>query len=353
MLLRAAVLLVMSVLVWPASVLACSCGRQANDLHEALKSAREKAHAIFRGRVIGIEPVYSTTDSKYLLRHRVTFEVSETFKGKVAPRQIVTTYRPDGLACGYLFHEGVEYLVYAGAYEQAGLETSMCSRTQPAKEARVELDSLRSGRLPQRPVALRREVVKCTGCDVHTVAPVLVCGGAESCGAPVSPKVAAAALREGRPFWAYEKRETAGETKVYGMASDGRAFQLVQRPAHAAQEACTQRVHRRWCERLSVATGTSGVRPAVACIGSTSDELLCDETTTRRTSWGPMESPTQARCDWASADTPLCQFDHDPVPLEPGRATSSGMACTPGYLLLLHRCRVVPDAAKLPTGGGP
>lgn len=181
MCLRVAVLLVISILAWPTGALACSCELQPKDMHEALKSAREKADAIFHGRVAGIEPVYAAPGSKRLRLHRVTFKVTETFKGTVAPQQVVTTYRPDGIGCGYLFEEGAEYLVYARADAPAGLETSMCSRTQPADKARLEFNSLRSGVLPSRPVALRRKLVRCTECDVHTVSQALVCGGAESC----------------------------------------------------------------------------------------------------------------------------------------------------------------------------
>ncbi|MFY0569017.1 hypothetical protein ACN28E_35065 [Archangium lansingense] len=349
MCLRVAVLLVISLLAWPTDALACSCELQPKDLHEALKAARKKADAIFRGRVVGIEPEYAAPDSKRLRLHRVAFEVTETFKGRVAPRQVVTTYRPDGIGCGYLFEEGIEYLVYAGTGAPAGLETSMCSRTQPADEARIELDSLRSGALPSRPVALRRKLVSCTECDVHTVAQALVCGGAESCELSASPKEAAAALREGRPFWSFERRESSSVSKVYGVASDGRAFKLEQRPHYAAEEKCMQRVHRRWCERLSVTPDAHGGRPDVACIGPASDELLCDETTTRRSSWGPVESPLRADCEWTRVDSARCALDAEPAPLAPGgQATRPGMVCTPEYLSPEYQCRIVPDAALEP-----
>lgn len=348
---RVTVLLVIGLLAWPMGALACSCELQPKDLHEALKSARDKADAIFRGRVARIEPVYAAPGSNRPRLHQVTFAATETFKGKVAPQQVVTTYRPDGIGCGYLFEEGVEYLVYAHADTPAGLATSMCSRTQPAGTAPLELHSLRSGVLPSRPVALRRKRVSCTGCDVETVARALVCGGAKSCESSASPKEAAVALREGRPFWSFERRESPDVSKVYGVALDGRTFKLAQQPHRGAEEKCMQRVHRRWCEGLSATPGAQGGRPDVACIGPTSDELLCDETATRSSSWGPVESPRRADCDWTLVDTPRCELAPEPAPLEPGgRTTRPGMLCTPGYFSSQYQCRLVPDAALEPPG---
>jgi len=104
--LRVAVLFVIGLLTWPTGALACGCELQPKDLHEALKSAREKADAIFRGRVTHIEPVYVAPSSNRPRLHQVTFEATETFKGKVAPQQVVATYRPDGIGCGYLLEEG-------------------------------------------------------------------------------------------------------------------------------------------------------------------------------------------------------------------------------------------------------
>ncbi|WP_143177557.1 hypothetical protein [Cystobacter ferrugineus] len=346
--LRIAALLVVGFLAWPSGALACSCEQQPNELHEALRSAREKAAAIFVGRVAAIEPVYQSPDSKRLRLHRVTFEDIEVLKGKVAPRQVVTTYRPDGIACGYLFEVGVEYLVYARADEPSGLETSMCSRTQPARRASVEIDSLRIGAPPLRPVALRRKRVSCTECDVFSVAPALVCGGAERCDSS-GVREAAKALHEGRPFWALERRHGHGEIKAYGVALDGRMFELVQQPYFGAEEDCMQRVLRRWCERLSVEPDPQGWRPAVTCVGPASEEFVCDETTTRRSSWGPVESMLGARCDWDRADAPFCSLDEEPASSDPGgQATSPGLLCVPFMGPPRHRCWLVPDVAITP-----
>jgi hypothetical protein len=75
--------------------------------------------------------------------NKTKFTVKEVFRGDVEPEVDVYT-RSGGGTCGYRFRPGFPYLVYA--YRHKGrdrLETSSCSRTRPAFDAKLELPYLR------------------------------------------------------------------------------------------------------------------------------------------------------------------------------------------------------------------
>ncbi|QRN98687.1 hypothetical protein JRI60_06470 [Archangium violaceum] len=340
MLSRVAVLLVLGLLAWPMGAWACSCSLEL-DVRDALETAREKAELIFRGRVDDIHEDFGE-DYQGPYVGRATFTVLETFKGKAAPKRVLSL--SDNM-CEYLFDKGVEYLVYASGSEKQGFGTSVCTRTQSARGASVEMESLRSGILPRRPVAMRRQHLSCTRCDVEAVARSLVCGDKAPC-EPSEGKTSEDALREGRPFWELAARDTREERAIFGVGLDGRAFQLVQRPNLDAEEACEQRVLRRGCERLSLEPAAHGAR--VTCTGPSEEEPLCDEKATRRASWGPVEAPPRGVCDWGRADAPRCEWDSETVPLAPGAPTRPGLVCTTGHRGNMVPCRVVPDAASTP-----
>ena len=343
---RAAVLLVFGILAWPLSAWACSCAMQV-DVRDALKGARERASHIFHGRVDDLQESFGE-DGEGPYVGRVTFTVLETFKGKAAPQRIL---RLSDNMCEYVFDKGVEYLVYAYGDEKKGFTTSVCTRTQPARGASAEMQSLRSGTLPRRPVAMRRQHLSCSRCDVEAVARSLVCGGKEPCG-PSNGKTSEDALREGRPFWELEAGDAWKERTSFGVGLDGRAFQLVQRPNLGAEEACEQRVLRRGCARLTLKLLGSGDR--VTCTGPSAEEPLCDEKATRRASWGPVEAPPRGVCQWSRTDAPRCEWDPETVPLAPGAPTRPGLVCTTGHRGNMFPCWVVPDAATPPaTTDGP
>ncbi|WNG17359.1 hypothetical protein [Cystobacter fuscus] len=257
-------------LAWISEARACSCGREPDD-RVAFQQARARASTIFRGRVEDLQRVGGEGRP---LEHRVTFTVTETFKGKARAQRLVTT-SVFGTACGYDFKMGVDYLVYAEGSESKGLSTHSCSRTRPADHAAVELDFLRGGASP----FLQRSKVRCTRCDLEVTARFLVCPGAGRC-EPLPEAEVAAALGASRPFWTREKaRAFPRGPIVSGVASGGRAFQLqLQRPSQA-DEACVHRVLRRWCERLVPGSETE---PGLKCVGQSHEESLCDEWATRR-----------------------------------------------------------------------
>ncbi|ATB39748.1 lipoprotein [Cystobacter fuscus] len=256
---------------WTSEARACSCGREPDD-RVAFQKARARASTIFRGRVEDLQPVGG---EGHPLEHRVTFTVTETFKGKARTQRTVTT-SVFGTACGYQFKKGVDYLVYAEGSESKGLSTHSCSRTRPADQAAAELDFLRGGASP----FFQRSKVSCTRCDLEATARVLVCPGAGPC-PPLPEAEVAEALAQARPFWTTPVKARAFPygPLVSGVASGGRAFQLELRQPSRAEEACVHRVLRRWCERLVPAR--SETEPGLKCVGPSGEETLCNEWITR------------------------------------------------------------------------
>jgi LPXTG-motif cell wall-anchored protein len=72
---------------------------------------------------------------------RVTFVVSDVWKGSVPSTAVITTMR-DSASCGYSFEQGQEYLVYATTNDAGEMEVSLCSRTQPLANANEDLAAL-------------------------------------------------------------------------------------------------------------------------------------------------------------------------------------------------------------------
>ncbi|OJH34926.1 hypothetical protein [Cystobacter ferrugineus] len=265
------VLVFLGPFAWTSEARACSCAREPDD-RVAFQKARARASTVFRGRVEDLQPVGGEGRP---LEHRVTFTVTETFKGKARAQRTVTT-SVFGTACGYQFEKGVDYLVFAEGSESKGLSTHSCSRTRPSDRAAVELGFLRGGTSP----FLQRPKVSCTRCDLEATARVLVCPGPGAC-APLPEAEVAAALAEARPFWTPVKARAFPQgPMVSGVSSGGRAFQLELHRPSRAEEACVHRVLRRWCERL--VPDRSEKEPGLKCVGRLSEETLCDEWITRR-----------------------------------------------------------------------
>lgn len=105
----------------------------------------EKATAVFAGKAVKI-----VADPKHY-EVTVTFEVSRAWKGDAGKTVAVTTAR-DGAACGFSFHEGDGYLVYATAVENK-LYTGLCTRTQVLAHAKEDLGALGKGKEPPEPKA--------------------------------------------------------------------------------------------------------------------------------------------------------------------------------------------------------
>jgi hypothetical protein len=126
--------LLLAAVAWlPLRADACSCARPGTPAEEKAQSAR-----VFLGRVQAIDD-----DAERTFQRRIHFVVSETFKGTPVRRLTVVTGLGGG-DCGYDFHTGQDYVVYAWGKDDA-LETGICSRTGPATDPRSGLDALRRG----------------------------------------------------------------------------------------------------------------------------------------------------------------------------------------------------------------
>lgn len=113
---------------------------------------RQGVDAVFLGRVEKIESSGGTVGSApgamsmtmmgSLLR--VTISVGEVYRGQSS--QTIRVYTASSsAACGYSFHEGQKYLIYASADDKLGqLLVSLCSATKPAEYAEEDLTYLRS-----------------------------------------------------------------------------------------------------------------------------------------------------------------------------------------------------------------
>lgn len=266
-----AVLVVLGWLVGPPEARACSCPRESSD-RVSFEKARARARALFRGRV---EEIQGGPDAARATPYRVTFSVTETFKGPTGARRVVTT-EAFGVSCGYSFEKGRDYLVYAEGGDARGWSTDTCSRTRPVERAAAELAFLRGGASPFVPPAKGG----CTRCDLEATARVLVCPGAGPC-APLSRAEAEQALSAGRPFWtASEARSARERPRVFGMDAAGRAFRLTLERPSDADASCVHRVVRHGCERL-VPAPSSGPPGDWDCRGAKSQDFLCDEQATR------------------------------------------------------------------------
>ena len=113
------------------SILACSCKAPPPP-----KEAMETMAAVFAGNVLKVE-----TDEK-AHQVQVSFDTSRVWKGDVAKTVTVIT---SGGTCGFGFHEGDSYLVYA--YDHGGqFNTNICTRTKVLSHAKEDLDALGEGK---------------------------------------------------------------------------------------------------------------------------------------------------------------------------------------------------------------
>ncbi|MDP9372628.1 MAG: hypothetical protein M3Q65_09295 [Chloroflexota bacterium] len=126
----------------PRPALACSCGPPPTP-----EEAFSQAAAVFRGRVVGIAAIATTTTTGLAARRQreVTLLVDVVWKGPVA-RQIVLQTGRGGGDCGFSAQLGVEYLVYAFRWADAQtLGTGTCDATRPIGRAADYLGALGDG----------------------------------------------------------------------------------------------------------------------------------------------------------------------------------------------------------------
>src|SRR5688572_15022207 len=119
-------------------VRACMCVPPDSPLAEMTASA-----AVFVGVVISQEGPHRIPagEDAFTLSHRTfRFNVIAAWKGVSGPEASVRTGSGGG-DCGYDFRVGETYLVYASQWRDT-LGTSICTRTTPLSQARVDLAEL-------------------------------------------------------------------------------------------------------------------------------------------------------------------------------------------------------------------
>src|SRR5262245_52601937 len=134
-----------------SSALACSC------IMPPPNELLQEADIVFAGKVIAENNV-GRWDSWIRLKRsppfieraedfyesRTTFEVATVWKGKIFAKASVVSGGP----CGYYFHNGQEYVVYANWLE-GRLVTGECMGNNKLSDAGEDLAALGSGRPPE------------------------------------------------------------------------------------------------------------------------------------------------------------------------------------------------------------
>lgn len=123
-----------AVFLIPDCASACSCAIESNP-KERVEFAVSGSEAVFSGEVVDFEKGADST--MFGPTETVSFRVSEVWKGPQRETLEVST-PTQGLACGYSFKEGQEYLVFAYTGNQ-GLETDSCSSNKPLSKAEADL----------------------------------------------------------------------------------------------------------------------------------------------------------------------------------------------------------------------
>lgn len=135
----------------PSCAYACSCV-----MPEPPREALQQADAVFVGRVSDTaaparRPML-TQEFPFVSwgggmeGPRAIFEVSMVWKGRL-PEEIAVDTSQIGGACGYEFAVGREYIVYAFK-DEAGLTTSICTRTSLVEAAQQDRAELGAGKPP-------------------------------------------------------------------------------------------------------------------------------------------------------------------------------------------------------------
>jgi hypothetical protein len=117
---------------------ACDCGDPGPPC-----KAFANTPVVFAGRVVKIAMISVKAPSGDFYEDRlIFFDVERSYRGSVgATAEVVTG--SGGSDCGYDFHQGQHYLVYANPHPESGkLYTGICQRTRPISEAGDDFDSL-------------------------------------------------------------------------------------------------------------------------------------------------------------------------------------------------------------------
>lgn len=131
--------MLVSILLNPLPASACSCVEP-----DVPRAALAKATAVFSGIVVSMDYRYSGPVQSSADPVTVTFRVDEVWKGPEKAFLSIST-AISSVSCGYEFHLGESYLVYASGPEDH-LEVSLCSRTKPKAMADDDFEALGQGK---------------------------------------------------------------------------------------------------------------------------------------------------------------------------------------------------------------
>lgn len=134
-------------MIAPDCASACSCAGIAGTPRERVGYALSKSEAVFTGEVTAVSETASrpNTAAPEGSTVKVTFKVSEVWKGEARETVEVTTDADPGTSCGFPFEKGQEYLVYASE----GMKASTCSETKPLSIAGQDLEVLGADEEPE------------------------------------------------------------------------------------------------------------------------------------------------------------------------------------------------------------
>ncbi len=137
--------LVLGALSYPARAVACSCAGESSP-----KTELRRCDAVFTGRPVRERIITVQDPDTGERRQRMrefTFQVDSVLKGELSRRAAVIT-RMNSAACGYRFDVGAPYIVYARR-AQHRLHTTICDRTKPLRQAKLDLKALGTGTPPK------------------------------------------------------------------------------------------------------------------------------------------------------------------------------------------------------------
>ena len=118
----------------PDCASACTCTSASSNGQRGIESELSSSEAVFSGEVVGFEK--GSSIAAPWPTEAVSFQVSQVWKGPERETLEVSTATQES-ACGYVFEEGREYLIYANGRQD--LEVDLCSRTRPLSEAGADL----------------------------------------------------------------------------------------------------------------------------------------------------------------------------------------------------------------------
>ena len=117
------------------TLFSCTCTPPVSATEEL-----EKSDAVFTGKVLEVITDTINAENTIFTFYKIKFEISAVWKG-VNSEQVVISTSMQASVCGFLFEQGIEYIVYA-FNDGTSLSTNICTRTKKLSEAQEDLNEL-------------------------------------------------------------------------------------------------------------------------------------------------------------------------------------------------------------------